>query len=571
MKVYALSSGKTGFKEIPHISGSISIEWHYLDEDKASFASSVKLSMSKPDIRIIGSEIPGKYFGGQIVDEGKKISDGVYQYQVVSYEKLLRSKIWESYKNITTYKAFLKIAKANKVKTSGIFKAKKKHKSLKWKGDATVIQALRQIATLDNKNLQVRMTHNGRLKLQLNPKLEVGYVFKTGSYFDYEQSINTDKLINWIKVYGKGKKAKKESAMYQHKNLKSIAIYGTILEIISGGNITDKKEATRKGKEAWHDYGSPIYEATIELPLTEEFNKLDIDQYCAFQGDLGTRTYWISDMQLNEKDGKIYLTTAGRKPSTPDSWEYNDPDGKKVNRTAQKYASSSKGIYTQQAILSRNIITTGVPVKGMKNCNYCNETMTKNKVTYMNYCPICGKTKVLSYSGTTITCSFCKAKFCAKCGSEQTKPKRKGVLYKASSMTDVQNAPLPIYVYAREHYANGISGLLKNFFSDFWYSYYLGDKRTNSATFSSKKGNCVDLSQLLVLMLHCCGYTTAKMVYTTAKYSGKTKSYSHANVYCKINNKNYIIDPACDGTKFIPANKKKYGSNNFIGYTHYNK
>jgi len=506
------------------------------------------------DVRVVSDLFES--FGGIVRGRETSTSDKLYNYTGFDYSSTLRGTFWKNFKNKTTKAIVQAIAKESKIKTTSLFNASKKHKNLFFKGDTSRMNAIRQVCALDNEQLRPYVTHNKKVGLKYVKDENSGFVIHVGDYISADESLDLNDLINHIIIYTKKGKVKKT-----YKNKNSIVEFGDLTKILHypenpKKDSSDVQDLNDQAKKEWYEKSKTNYKTVVRLPLKKEYVKLEVGYKLVFKYDgksaMNNKMYWIQKLEIyvDGKDRYLELTLFDRKPYLFDDWRYKDPDGKNVDRTQKAYQSSTK--------TTTNTITSPTVVNKASACNFCTKSLTTAKVMYENKCPACGVLKKLTYSSNIFTCSNCKVRYCAKCGSEIRKPIRYTLKRASTVNSKPSNVNNDVYNKALALWKHG--GLeIAYFVASMEYIFYGGSRSTVNQTFKNKEGNCVDLSQLVIAMYACVGIT-GNLTYTTVVMNGK--KYDHANVKIKINSVTYIIDPSCDGVKYKPANMNE---GKFIG------
>lgn len=143
-------------------------------------------------------------FGGQVY-KSKETTNGLYEYDCVSYLRLYLSKIDSvAYKEITSYKLLRKLLKKdpNNPSLAGLTKTTNRHTYLKWE-KKSLWEIARQLQYLEwkaNNPVECYVDIDGVLHFGKNINKEEGYTFTTGSdgtqtIIDYSEDRATDNVV----------------------------------------------------------------------------------------------------------------------------------------------------------------------------------------------------------------------------------------------------------------------------------------------------------------------------------------------------------------------------------------
>lgn len=510
------------------------------DPNTISFKSTKYLKQGT-DLRLLGNFIA---FGGKIKSQPE--GQGIYSYEANDYSDLLRGKIKASFENKTSSTIIKTILKNRNLRTGGINKTTKKHDSLIFK-DVRALDLCHQVANLEKNYREFYVNANGIGIFKKIPSEYKGLVLRPGQYADYNLSIDSSNIITGVKVYGK---KDSKSLLYSYNNKTLSAKYGVITELIIDDNIKTKARAKAKAKKLFKTDGHAEIEAVFTIPAIAEYKYLKPGDYLIlYYTPTKFKKLWIEEITNTLTKRELKLLSS--KLPEPENWTYKSPSTNDTGCTTVKGVSPPK------------------KVRG--SCNYCNYLPTE-KNTFENKCPLCGKKGKLKFNyGHTgrnkynyinqgadyaqFTCDpntgGCGADFCAKCGSEKERKKR-GTLKKVSSKTkcSVKGVAKTIVKFVKDNNLNSPCKIFKWVDKYIIYEFYLDGKKSNYRTFTQRKGNCVDQSQLLIAMLKCINIS-ATMNKTTCPFNGRM--VGHANVTAKVHGRNIIMDPASPK----PANRKK--------------
>jgi len=181
--LYVSNSAKlssTGFHTIPFIGAKL--DYHNDSADNFSFKSNQKLEHGT---RVRYNDPRGKRysFGGQVY-KSKESTNGLYEYNCVSYLRLYLSKIPAvSYSNITASNLLKKLIKKdpNNFSTAGLTKTTNKHAYLKWE-KKSIWEIARQLQYLEwkaNNPVECYVDIDGILHFGKSIKTQTGYTFST--------------------------------------------------------------------------------------------------------------------------------------------------------------------------------------------------------------------------------------------------------------------------------------------------------------------------------------------------------------------------------------------------------
>ena len=152
-------------------------------------------------------------FGGQVY-KSKETTNGLYEYDCVSYLRLYLSKIDSvAYKEITSYKLLRKLLKKdpNNPSLAGLTKTTNKHTYLKWE-KKSLWDIARQLQYLEWKAknpVECYVDIDGVLHFGKNINNEEGYTFTAGSdgtqaIIDYTEDHTTDNVVTVGRVTYQG-------------------------------------------------------------------------------------------------------------------------------------------------------------------------------------------------------------------------------------------------------------------------------------------------------------------------------------------------------------------------------
>ena len=148
-------------------------------------------------------------FGGQVY-KVRESTNGLYEYDCVSYLRLYMSKIDSvSYNNITSTNLLKKLLKKdpNNLSTAGLTKTSNKHSYLKWE-KKSIWEIARQLQYLEWKAgnpVECYIDIDGVLHFGKNINTEQGYKFATtgdgtNTIIGYEEDLTTDDVVTVGKV-----------------------------------------------------------------------------------------------------------------------------------------------------------------------------------------------------------------------------------------------------------------------------------------------------------------------------------------------------------------------------------
>ena len=191
----------TNFHRIPF--NGAKIEYKSDTADSFSFKSNQPLSQGT---RVRYNDPRGKRygFGGQVY-KAKESTNGLYEYDCVSYLRLYLSKISSvSYSNITSYNLLRKLLKndPNQFSLAGLKKTNNKHAYLKWE-KKSIWEIARQLQYLEWKAgnpVECYVDIDGVLHFGKSINNERGYKFSTtgsgtNTIIDYEETLTTDNVV----------------------------------------------------------------------------------------------------------------------------------------------------------------------------------------------------------------------------------------------------------------------------------------------------------------------------------------------------------------------------------------
>ena len=200
----------TKFHSIP-FNGS-KIEYKSDSADSFSFRTNQPLLQGT---RVKYNDPRGKRygFGGQVY-KAKESTNGLYEYDCVSYLRLYMSKIASvSYSNITSYNLLRKLLKndPNQFSLAGLTKTTNKHSYLKWE-KKSIWEIARQLQYLEWKAgnpVECYVDVDGVLHFGKNINKEQGYKFTasgdgTNTIIDYEETLTTENVVTVGRVVYNG-------------------------------------------------------------------------------------------------------------------------------------------------------------------------------------------------------------------------------------------------------------------------------------------------------------------------------------------------------------------------------
>ena len=248
-KLYVSKNPKlssTSFYTIPF--NGAKIDYKHDTADSFSFKSNQPLSQGT---RVRYQDPRGKRygFGGQIY-KAKESTNGLYEYDCVSYLRLYLSKISSvSYNDITSYNLLRKLLKAdpNQFSLAGLTKTTNKHSYLKWE-KKSIWEIARQLQYLEWKAgnpVECYVDVDGVLHFGKNINTETGYKFTAGSsgtntIISYDETLTTDNVVTVGRVVYNG--TTKASATASRE---MIATWGYI-----EGDAVDCTENVTKGSNS---------------------------------------------------------------------------------------------------------------------------------------------------------------------------------------------------------------------------------------------------------------------------------------------------------------------------------
>lgn len=212
-KLYVSKTPKlssTSFYSIPF--NGAKIDYKSDSADSFSFRSNQPLSQGT---RVRYQDPRGKRysFGGQVY-KAKESTNGLYEYDCVSYLRLYLSKISAvSYNDITSYNLLRKLLKndPNNFSLAGLKKTTNKHSYLKWE-KKSIWEIARQLQYLEWKAgnpVECYVDIDGVLHFGKNINTETGYKFTAGSagtntIIDYDETWTTDNVVTVGRVIYNG-------------------------------------------------------------------------------------------------------------------------------------------------------------------------------------------------------------------------------------------------------------------------------------------------------------------------------------------------------------------------------
>ena len=251
----------TSFHSIPF--NNAKIAYHNDSSDSFSFRTNQPLSQGT---RVKYNDPRGKRygFGGQIY-KAKESTNGLYEYECVSYLRLYLSKISAvSYSNITSYNLLRKLLKndPNNFSLAGLTKTTNKHTYLKWE-KKSIWEIARQLQYLEWKAgnpVECYVDVDGVLHFGKNINTEQGYKFTTtgdgtNTLISYEENLTTDDVVTVGRVVYNG--TTKASATASKEML---ATWGYIegdsfdcTENVTKGSSSDSASSTNSDGQAFID------------------------------------------------------------------------------------------------------------------------------------------------------------------------------------------------------------------------------------------------------------------------------------------------------------------------------
>lgn len=206
----AAKLSSTKYHSIPF--NNAKIEYKSDSADAFSFKTNRRLSQGT---KVRFNDPRGKRygFGGQVY-KVKESTNGIYEYDCVSYLRLYLSKIPSvSYNNITSYKLLRKLLKndPNNFSLAGLKKTTNKHEYLKWE-KKSIWEIARQLQYLEWKAgnpVECYVDINGVLHFGKKINKEKGYKFTangsgTNTIINYEETLTTDNVVTVGKVIYNG-------------------------------------------------------------------------------------------------------------------------------------------------------------------------------------------------------------------------------------------------------------------------------------------------------------------------------------------------------------------------------
>ena len=263
-KLYVSNTPKlssTNFHSIPF--SNAKIDYKSDSADSFSFRSNQPLSQGT---KVRYNDPRGKRygFGGQIY-KAKESTNGLFEYDCVSYLRLYMSKISAvSYSNITSYNLLRKLLKndPNNFSLAGLTKTHNKHSYLKWE-KKSIWEIARQLQYLEWKAgnpVECYVDVDGVLHFGKNINTEQGYKFTTtgagtNTIIDYEETLTTDNVVTVGRVVYNG--TTKASATASREML---ATWGYIegdsfdcTENVTKGSSSDSSSYTNSDGQAFID------------------------------------------------------------------------------------------------------------------------------------------------------------------------------------------------------------------------------------------------------------------------------------------------------------------------------
>jgi len=201
---------QTHFHRIPF--NNAKIEYKSDSADSLSFRSNQPLVQGT---RVRYNDPRGKRygFGGQVY-KVKDSTNGLYEYDCVSYLRLYMSKISSvSYNDITSYNLLRKLLKndPNNFSLAGLTKTTNKHSYLKWE-KKSIWEIARQLQYLEWKAgnpVECYVDVDGVLHFGKNINNEQGYKFSTtgdgtNTIINYDETLTTDNVVTVGRVVYNG-------------------------------------------------------------------------------------------------------------------------------------------------------------------------------------------------------------------------------------------------------------------------------------------------------------------------------------------------------------------------------
>lgn len=278
-KLYVSDTPKlaaTSYHSIPF--NNAKIEYKSDSADSFTFRSNQPLSQGT---RVRYEDPRGKRygFGGQVY-KAKESSNGLYDYDCVSYLRLYMSKISSvSYNDITSYNLLRKLLKndPNRPSLAGLSKTTNKHSYLKWE-KKSIWEIARQLQYLEWKAgnpVECYVDIDGVLHFGKNINTEQGYKFTangdgTNTIIGYEETLTTDNVVTVGRVVYNG--TTKASATASREML---ATWGYIegdsfdcTENVTKGSTTDSSSDTNSDGQAF------INKYNIDKKIVKQANSI---------------------------------------------------------------------------------------------------------------------------------------------------------------------------------------------------------------------------------------------------------------------------------------------------------
>ncbi len=231
-KLYVSNTAKlasTNFQSMPFTNGKI--EYKANTADSFSFKTNKRLNHGT---RVRYQDPRGKRygFGGQVY-KSKESTNGLYEYDCVSYLRLYLSKISAvSYSNITSTNLLRKLLRndPNNFSTAGLKNTSNRHSYLKWE-KKSIWEIARQLQYLEWKAgnpVECYVDVDGILHFGKNINTSIGYKFTTrgdgaNTIIDYEETLTTDDVVTVGRVVFNG-----ATRAYSQASRDMIATWGYI-------------------------------------------------------------------------------------------------------------------------------------------------------------------------------------------------------------------------------------------------------------------------------------------------------------------------------------------------------
>lgn len=219
-------------------------------------------------------------FGGQIY-KSKESTNGLYEYDCVSYLRLYLSKIGAvSYSNITSYNLLRKLLKAdpNRPSLAGLTKTTNKHSYLKWE-KKSIWEIARQLQYLEWKAgnpVECYVDRDGVLHFGKSINKQTGYKFTAGgdgtnTIIDYEETLSTENVVTVGNVIYNGATRATATAS---KNM--LATWGYIEgdSFDCTENVTQNKTTTTSSSGTNTDGEAFINKYNIDSKIVKQANSI---------------------------------------------------------------------------------------------------------------------------------------------------------------------------------------------------------------------------------------------------------------------------------------------------------